>query len=586
MSKVSGRARSIHRRLEVGLLAAVLGSASWLFAAPSVAYGATFIVGGCSYSTIIADIEAANDEPTYPGGDTIELHPGCTYILSADYDGGFAFPPITSDVTIVGHGARIEVADAAPANSMFSVGLAGSLLLSDMTLAEADGSGTRGAYVANGGSAVLSHVTMTHSIPFGQGGPAISNVGTGTLAEISSTIENQSCTLCEATALYNTGSATITDTTIDRNTVTEAIDNRGSLAIYGGALSDNSARAIVNTGALEIHGSSFVHNQFDRDGAAIQNNDASDLFVEDSYFEGNSAEGEGGAIWNGPVAIAKVVNSTFYNNIVGNPFFPCCVAGTGGAIANHHSLVVEHVTFDRNGASSGASVASPEGLAAIEASVFNDVRAGSHCSGSILDNGSNVVRFTGSGCPSTFTVGDPALSSPAVHGFGTKTLALGANSSAFDAVPTTGCPSYDQRGVARPQGALCDAGAFEDQRPGTPGAPALGVFWSSPNQGSFTLIWSAGTDPDGTNPGYRLYRRDADDAHYTEVSTPTGTSDGRSRSRRARSPTRSPLTTATCFLPSRRPRRRSSSIAPSRAPRAGKPIGARKPPRGSATRSR
>jgi hypothetical protein len=520
MSRVSGRARSIHRRLEVGLLAAVIGSVGLLFAAPSVAVGATFIVGGCSYSTIIADIEAANDEPTYPGGDTIELHPGCTYILSARYDGTHenALPPITSDVIILGHGARIEMASGADARSFFDVDSAGSLLLSDVTLAQA------ARTIRNDGSLTLSNVTITHAIPLNSG-PAINN--TGVLAVISSTIENQSCLGCEAGAIYNVGSATITDSTISGGAGTEAIDNnRGTAAIYGSTISDNTDGAIYNTGYLEVHGSSFVDNQTDLRGAAIQTTLDSDLWVDTSYFGGNLTSLEGGAIYVGSEAIAQVVNSTFYNNHVGSRFFPCCVGGTGGAIASHHSLRVEHVTFARNGAGDGADVASPDGLASVEASVFASPRAGLHCSGNIADFGANVTDSI-TGCPSTFTVGNAQLTGPAVHGFGTKTLALGADSAAFDAVSTTGCPSYDQRGVARPQGAACDAGAFEDQRPGVPGAPALGIFWSSPNQGTFTLIWSAGTDPDGTSPGYRLYRKDANDAHYTEVSTPTGASDSR-----------------------------------------------------------
>ncbi len=512
MSRSSERARSIRRRLEVALLVAVVGS--------------TFIVGGCSRDTIIAFIEGANSEVDYPGGDEIDLHPGCTYVVSEDYGGGFAFPPITSDVTIVGHGARIELADGAAADSFFSVRRAGTFLLSDVTLAEASGSVNRGAYVDNDGEAALSNVTMTHSIPFGQGGPALRNTDHGALAVISSTIENQSCD-CSATGIYNLGYATVTDSTIAGNTRSPGIHNSATMYVYGSDITDNTGRGIENQGYLEVHGSSFVSNQANQNGAAIQNAEASDLIVDGSYFADNITEGEGGAIWNSDLGIAHIANSTFYSNLVGNHFFPCCVAGTGGAIANHHSLTVEHVTFDRNGASSGAAIGSPDGLAAVKSSAFGSVRAGSDCSGSILDNGSNIVEFGPSGCPSTFATGQLALSFPAVHGSGTKTLALGTSSAAFDAVSTTGCPAYDQRGVTRPKGGACDAGAFEDQAPGAPGAPGVGIFWSTPNQGSFVLIWTAGSDPDGTTPGYRLYRKDADDAHYSEVSRPTGTSDSR-----------------------------------------------------------
>lgn len=515
-------ARSIHGRLAIALLGVTALTVGQLFGAPSSANAATFIVGSCSYSALIADIEAANDEPTYPGGDTINLQGSCTFILSPAYGSTvFALPAITSDVTIDGHGARIEMASDAAARSILNVAPGGSLLLANVTLANAKGQNSTGASIHNGASTTLSNVTITHSVPFGQAGPGVYNGSSGDLAVISSTIEHQSCGSCGASGIYNLGNLTVSDSTISTNTSSPGITNSGTAAIFGSTFTNHTDAAIHNSGALEVHGSTFVDNQNFIAGGAIDNVLASDLFVEGSYFAGSFVSGEGGAIFNGSEAIARVVNSTFYDNTATSRFFPCCVGGTGGAIANHHSLRVEHVTFDRNGAGDGSSVASPDGLAAIEASVFDTAKGGTHCAGAILDNGSNVTsNVSDHSCPSTFTVGDPNLGFPAVNGSGTKTMALGANSAAFDAVPSAGCPSYDQRGVSRPVGAACDAGAFEDQRPSVPGAPGL-ISGASANQGTFTLGWTAATDPDGTFPSYRLYRRDADDAHYTEVaSTP------------------------------------------------------------------
>jgi hypothetical protein len=47
------------------------------------------------------------------------------------------------------------------------------------------------------------------------------------------------------------------------------------------------------------------------------------------------------------------------------------------------------------------------------------------------------------------------------NGGATDTRALLAGSAALDGGVTTGCPTVDQRGVARPQGLRCDIGAFE-----------------------------------------------------------------------------------------------------------------------------
>lgn len=47
------------------------------------------------------------------------------------------------------------------------------------------------------------------------------------------------------------------------------------------------------------------------------------------------------------------------------------------------------------------------------------------------------------------------------NGGPTKTRALSNNSPAIDVAPLLGCPATDQRGTLRPQGPLCDIGAFE-----------------------------------------------------------------------------------------------------------------------------
>ena len=504
--------------IAVGSVAAVLGQLL-VIAAPVAAY--TFTAGSCSASsTLVPFMEGANDESSYPGADTINLKAGCTYIVSDAYDGVFALPPITSDITIAGHGARIELADGATARSLFDVRSGASLILADVTLAEAVGQSSTGASVNNRGSATLSNVTVTHSVPFGQGGPGIVNGATGVLALISSTIEHQSCGLCSASGIHNLGALTVVDSTIDTNTVSAALVNAGTAEVYGSTFTDNGP-AISNAADLKVYGSTFVHNQDQSNGAAIRN--TSDLYVEGSYFEANTVSTGGGAVYNGDEALAHIVNSTFYENTAASPWFPCCVAGSGGAIENHHFLDLDHVTFHRNGAGTGSSIASPEGSVVVFASVFGAVRAGSHCSGSVVDNGANVVGSSGSGCPTTFTAGDPQLGSPRVNGSGTKTIALGAGSAAFDAVGLTACATYDQRGVARPVGIRCDAGAFEAQRPGVPGVPAV-LDGMTPGDGTFVLAWTAATDPDGLAPGYVLYRRDADDAHHAQVATSTSAS--------------------------------------------------------------
>jgi hypothetical protein len=70
------------------------------------------------------------------------------------------------------------------------------------------------------------------------------------------------------------------------------------------------------------------------------------------------------------------------------------------------------------------------------------------------------------GCPSGTTctyilTTDPLLGPLVNNGGFTQTMALSAGSSAIDTGNDATCASTDQRGVARPQGAHCDMGAYE-----------------------------------------------------------------------------------------------------------------------------
>jgi CSLREA domain-containing protein len=60
---------------------------------------------------------------------------------------------------------------------------------------------------------------------------------------------------------------------------------------------------------------------------------------------------------------------------------------------------------------------------------------------------------------------DPLLLPLAENGGNTLTLALGPESLAINAADPANCIAADQRGVARPQGAKCDIGAFELENP-------------------------------------------------------------------------------------------------------------------------
>jgi hypothetical protein len=91
--------------------------------------------------------------------------------------------------------------------------------------------------------------------------------------------------------------------------------------------------------------------------------------------------------------------------------------------------------------------------------------ASTACAG-VADGGNNIA-FPDTTCPGA-TIANPLLSPLGRHGGPTLTYAISAKSAAVNHVPGSGggCPGTDQRGVRRPQGAGCDAGAYELAPPG------------------------------------------------------------------------------------------------------------------------
>jgi hypothetical protein len=82
--------------------------------------------------------------------------------------------------------------------------------------------------------------------------------------------------------------------------------------------------------------------------------------------------------------------------------------------------------------------------------------------GNVVSGGNNLVQDDSCNpVGSDLIVGDALLGPLADNGGPTLTHALLSGSPALDAADPAACPATDQRGVARPQGAGCDVGAFE-----------------------------------------------------------------------------------------------------------------------------
>ncbi len=264
------------------------------------------------------------------------------------------------------------------------------------------------------------------------------------------------------------------------------------LTISGGLSGRFEGGGIQNDGDLTIDGVVVSANNADAasEGSVAGAVNGGVMTVRNSTFEGNTtinagAGGSAGAIVQ--VGALLVVNSTFTGNRVTG------AGDAGGAILNFTPLTtIVNSTIAGNVVAQGAGGILSDGNLALANSILAGnlvATAANDCVGSVTSRGYTLLGTTDR-CALTAATGDviganPLLGPLAANGGPTPTMALLAGSPAIDAgnpaatsdadppappalVP---CRTTDQRGVARPQGARCDIGAFELQPLPTPPPP-------------------------------------------------------------------------------------------------------------------
>lgn len=319
---------------------------------------------------------------------------------------------------------------------------------------EIDGGGAvRGFQVSGGAELALHGVAVADGFAVdsagGFWGGGIRNDG-GTVTVTSSTfVANRAS---QGGAIFNDGGAVVvTDSTFSGNRSTGG---------GGGAIFNAS-------GTLTVTGSTFSQNSAAADAGGIYNNSGA-LTVTNSTFSENSAPFLGGGILNtGSTATLTVTNSTLSRNSSGT-------GGGGGGIAN-------------NGG----------GTIVLRNTVVAHSPSGGNCRGPISDGGGNL-EYPGSACPGSDA--DPLLDPAGLQDNGgpTETIALTSGSPAVDVAVAASCPPTDQRGVARPQGAGCDSGAYERDVAAVP-PPAPTVVLNTNDSGPGSL--RAALEFANSNPG-------------------------------------------------------------------------------------
>ena len=244
----------------------------------------------------------------------------------------------------------------------------------------------------------------------------------------------------------------------------------GNALNVGGGISNNGRLALIDCTVRGNHAGNV--------GGGVYNNEGSSLTMIGTTVHDNSAGNVGGGVHN--ESVAHLVNCTISNNRAFN---------TSGGIGNEAQMTLDSCTIVGNSCgNTGAGIdnqfdgASPLVLAnTIVAgnyqSTWNPVTgeiSGNNpqdCIGVLDSRGYNLIQTVQCTYPfdPTSRLGyDPVLGPLADNGGTTLTHALLSGSPAIDAgnpAPPDGgpgtCPSIDQRGEARPQGAACDMGAFE-----------------------------------------------------------------------------------------------------------------------------
>jgi len=260
--------------------------------------------------------------------------------------------------------------------------------------------------------------------------------GSGIAAEISGVTVQNGNTATNGSGIFNAGTLTLTGVTISGNT---AAYSGGGIYNYDSTLTLTNSTVGGNAAAV--------------DGGGIYNWGGT-LTLTNSAVSGNTAVDDAGGVYNEGTATLAMTNVTVSDNTA---------TGSGGGILTVATAALTNVTVSGNTAPYGAGIYNFGGTATLTNSIVANGISGGDCYGTITSGGHNLDSDGTCGLTGTGDISNtgPMLGPLADNGGPTKTHALLIGSPAIDAGDDGACPATDQRGVARPQGASCDIGAFE-----------------------------------------------------------------------------------------------------------------------------
>ena len=368
---------------------------------------------------------------------------------------------VDSALTVVVDGGGLITISGEDLRQIFIVNAGASLTLNNITLSDGNWPGRGGAVVVYG-NVTLNNSTVRDSFApcqvcngsDGIGGALAVEDGGVLSINNSQLLNNQAASAGGALGLFG-GAAAVADSIIDGNRSGSlgggVWTNDGAvLTLTGSRVSNNEAASgnggsgggLLSRGDTTIVRSTFNANLADDGGALVVR--GGNLRVENSTISGNRARVLAGGVRFGlppGAGSARLINDTLYGNVVVN---------------------VDNVSSNANVYIDGQSAAPIFQNSVIAGSVN-----GSNCVLGVAPQslGYNLASdgscgLTGAGDRQSVTL---LLDTLKDNGGPTQTHLPFVGSPVVDAVPAANCPvSTDQRGILRPQGPNCDAGAVEE----------------------------------------------------------------------------------------------------------------------------
>lgn len=297
----------------------------------------------------------------------------------------------------------------------------------------AGGAGGNGGAIANFGTLTVARSTISGN-----------ETGDGLIGSSGITFSGPGSAGGQGGAIFSTGSLTILDSTLAGNSAGAGgpgAFTTGPIPSNGGA--GGSGGGIFAGGNLHLTNVTLVSNSAGAGGAG-----------GGGMFGGSGGAGGSGGGLAGGLSGGAIAALTITSNSVG-------VGGQGGTGSTASGI--------GGGEGSGGGI-SGGGALAVRASILaSNIGSSANCETALVDGGGNLAFPDAGGCTG-FAVADPKLDPVglASNGGPTQTIALLPGSAALDSVPASSCLTAeggplatDQRGVARPQGNACDAGAYE-----------------------------------------------------------------------------------------------------------------------------